>query len=399
MGDDPVITGLGVLSALGNDYAEFKTNLFAARSAIRVDPGIDMLGVGAPLSGISFEDHFSRRDLAELDPFSRYAAIAAREAATMAGLTEEGSLIAPPHRRAVIVGSANGGLEVLTEGYRRIFRDGQDRLSPRTIPRNMFSAAASRVAREQAAQGPVFGVSSACSSGAHAISLGKLLLKAGACDIAIVGGTDSCFDLGYLRAWYSIGIVDAAPCRPFSKDRAGISLGEGAAVLILETPAHAEARGARPLARLAGAGMSSSTGALVQSDPAGMVASMRHALEDAGTSASDIGHLNANGTATPANDQAEAEAIRQVFPDRGPVVSSTKGLHGHAMGATGAIEAVATIAALEEQLVPAMPDTIRHDDAIDLDLAIAKPRATNLGWAMSNNFGFGGMNVSLVFCR
>ena len=394
------VTGRGIVSSLGQSVEAFAAAQFAGRSAIvALDdlPFSVRFTRAAPIRDFDPSAHFDDRNLSMLDRFAQYATVAARQAWAESGLAGDA---VDPTRIAVIVGTANSGIDILDEGFRRIFKTGA-RIPPLTIPQTMGSAPASRIAREIGARGPVFGITSACASAAHAMLVGASLIRAGLVDVALVGGTDSCFSEGYLRAWDALRVVAGDTCRPFSAGRKGLIVGEGSAMLVLERAGRAAARGARPVARFLGSGMSSDAGDLVAPDPAGMELAIRHALADAGLPADAVGYVNAHGTGTVANDRAEAAAIRAVFAGRAEQVpvSSTKSMVGHAMGASGAIEAIATIAALEHGLVPPTMNYLGPDPEVGLDPTpeVARPAAIDV--ALSNSFAFGGLNVSLVFGR
>ena len=370
----------------------------SGRSAIvRLDkapPGL-RFNHGAPILDFDPSSHFSAREIGQLDRFSQFAAVAARQAWSEAGLDQD----APEAERiGVIIGTANGGIDILGDGFRRIHGEGRNPL-PMTVPQTMASAPASRIALEIGAKGPVFGVSSACASAAHAIVVGAGLIRGGLIDVALVGGTDSCFNEGYLRAWDQLRAVSPETCRPFSAERMGLILGEGAAVLVLEREGRAAARNSSAIARFLGGGMSSDCAGLLAPDPAGMASAMGRALIDAGLEAGSVDHINAHGTGTVANDVAEASAIQHIFGERLPTLTSIKSMLGHAMGAAGAIEAIATLATLEGGLVPPTLNFLGVDPAIGFAPVTGQALAQDVIFAVSNSFAFGGLNVSLAFGR
>jgi nodulation protein E len=247
----------------------------------------------------------------------------------------------------------------------------------------------------------VFGVSSACASAAHAMMIGLTFIRSGMADVAIVGGADSCFSKGYLLAWDSLRVVSPDTVRPFSLDRRGLVIGEGAGILVLEAPGHARARGASVIGRLVGAGMSSDGGDLIVPQSDGMQRAMRAAMSEAGIAAASVDYINAHGTGTLANDRLEAHAIREVFGAHADrlSVSSTKSMIGHAMGASGALEALATLAAIEASIVPPTMNFLGADPQCDLDVTPNAPKRRNIDVALSNSFAFGGLNVSLAFAK
>ena len=394
------ITGRGIVSSLGQSVEAFSTAVVEGRCAIAPIP--DLLSIqkfkcGAPIRDFVGADHFDDKELSILDPFTQFAAVAARQAWRESGLDHDR---VNPERIAVVIGSANGGIDIEADAYRRIFID-DSRPRPLTIPMGMSSAPASRIAREIGARGPVFAISSACASAAHAVLIGDGLIRAGLADVAVVGGTDCCFTDSFLRAWDSMRVVSADTCRPFSKGRLGLILGEGAGVIILEKAGRAQGRGNRVVARFLGGGMTSDAGDLVAPDPLGMARAMRLALADGGIAADEVDYVNAHGTGTLANDRAESAAILDVFGSRStPVpVSSTKSMIGHALGASGALEAVATLAALERGVIPPTLNFIEPDPDCAIDVTPNAPRPAPLNTALSNSFAFGGLNVSLAFAR
>jgi nodulation protein E len=267
-----------------------------------------------------------------------------------------------------------------------------------TVPRSMPSAAASHVGMRHGAQGPTFAISSACSSGAQAIGVGFDLIRAGVVDRAIVGGSEACITPGSMRAWESMRVLSPDGSRPFSKGRNGMVLGEGAGVVVLEAADIAQARGATILARLLGYGTSSDARDLLRPDPDGSSASMRNALESAGLKPEDIDYVNAHGTGTVLNDAAEAEALRKAFGAHADrlAVSSTKPIHGHALGASGALEIVVTVMALRAQCVPPTANFVEADPNCPLDVVPHEARRMPIRAAMSNSFAFGGINAALV---
>jgi nodulation protein E len=269
---------------------------------------------------------------------------------------------------------------------------------PLTVPMTMGSAPASRIAQEVGAKGPVFGVTSACAASGHAIMLGLMMIRAGIADAVVVGGCDSNLGWANLTTWDGMRVISPTACRPFCLERDGLVLGEGAGILVLEAAGRAAARGLRPIGVLAGAAMTSDAGDLVNPDPGGMAAAMSGALADAGLGVSDIDYINAHGTGTRANDRAESKAIRSVFGAGARVsVSSTKAMTGHALGASGALEALATLGAIQEATVPPTINFLSPDPDCDIDVTPNTPRRKPIGAAVSNSFAFGGLNVSLAF--
>jgi 3-oxoacyl-[acyl-carrier-protein] synthase II/nodulation protein E len=270
---------------------------------------------------------------------------------------------------------------------------------PLTVVRSMASAGASQVAIAHGVTGPVLNISTACASATHAMGLAFQMVRSGMVEAALTGGHEAPLTFGFLRAWDSMRVVSPTQCRPFSADRDGMTLGEGAALFCLETLDGARARGATVYGEIVGFGMSSDASHITQPDPAGAAAAMRRALEDAGIEAGQVGYINAHGTGTLANDAVEAEAIRRVFGEGGVAVGSTKPLHGHSIGATGAVEALATVLALREGLLPATAGLVRPDESLRLDLVMGEARRTDVEYGLSNSLAFGGLNAVLAFRR
>lgn len=394
------VTGLGVVSSLGGSVEAFARALLAGTCAIGdlsdvVEP-TQRVRIGAPIRGFHALDHFDTRSAGHLDRFSQFAAVAARQAWAEAGVAGA----APPHRIGVAIGSSVSGLDILDAGFRRIHLEGK-RPDPFTVPMTMGNAPTSRIAQEIGAHGPAFGMNSACASATHAILFGHKLIQSGLVDVFVAGGTDSCFSDGYLRAWDGLRVLSPEPCRPFAAGRRGLSMGEGAAVVVLESAEHARRRGAAVRAWLRGGGMSSDAGGILAPEANGMEAAIRAGLADAGVTADEIDHVNAHGTGTTANDRAEAEALRRVFADRTATlgVSSTKSMIGHCMGASGALEALATIVALEAQAIPPTVNVDGPAPDCPIDLVVGAARERPMRFALSDSFGFGGLNGTLVFER
>src|SRR5881392_2175634 len=282
-----------------------------------------------------------------------------------------------------------------------IFHENKSRLSPSAVPRIMSNAVASHVAMEQMFTGAAFTTSTACSSANHAIGQALWLIRHGTLDCALAGGSEAPIVLGHLKAWEGMRVVAPDTCRPFSKNRAGLILGEGAAMLVLETFEHAYARGAKIYAELPGFGTSADAYHLTNPLAEGAARAMSGALDDAGLAREQIAYVNAHGTGTPANDSTETRALRQVFGSHADslAISSTKSMHGHALGAAGALEAAATILALHGNFIPPTANFLELDPACDLDIVPNEARAAQIEAALSNSFAFGGLNAVLAFRR
>jgi nodulation protein E len=397
-----VVTGLGVVSALGRGIGPFWESLRSGRCGIgpieQVDRSLLRFQAGAEVRGFDPAEHFEPRKADQLDRFAQFAVVASREAVRSSGLDWPDGLRA---RAAVVTGSCNGGQQAEDRGYADLYKDRRDRVHPLTVPKVMANAGASQVALEYGLTGPALTVSTACASATHAIGLAYWLVRQGVAEVALAGGSEAPFSFCHLKAWEAIRVVAGDTCRPFSRGRRGLILGEGGAMLVLEPLDAARARGAEILAEVVGFGMSSDAHHLTMPSPEGAAQAVRAAMDDAGLRPEQVGYVNAHGTGTQANDATETRAIRAVF---GPyadrlAVSSTKSMHGHALGASGALEAVATVLALRHRLLPPTANFIEPDPECDLDVVPNVARPAEVEYALSNSFAFGGLNAVLTFRR
>jgi nodulation protein E len=396
------VTGLGLVCALGNTVPECWGRLAAGKSCIaRLKESGNppyKFQHGAEARSFNPSDHFSEKDLVMLERFAQFAALAAREAVAQSGLSFKGELA---ERSAVITGSSVGGQFSEEEGYQRLYRDKNPRVAPLTIPRTMANAGASRISLEFGITGPAYTIATACSSSNHALGQAFWMVRGGQVTAAIAGGSEAVFAEGLLRAWEAMRVVSPDMCRPFSADRKGLTLGEGGAMLILENWEHAKARGAEILGEIVGFGMSSDAFHITQPCIDGPAKAMQWALQDAGVRPEQVDYINAHGTGTVANDATESEAIRCVFSRNADslLVSSTKSMHGHTLGAAGAIEAIATLLALKYGVVPPTANFTSADPACPLDVVPNNARRAAVETAISNTFAFGGLNATLVMKR
>ena len=396
------VTGIGVIAAPGATRAAFWESLRAGQSAIRpmtlVPEGSLRFPNAAEMAGYRASGYMDEKEADLLDRFAQFALIAAREAVAGSGFGITPELGA---RMAVVTGTSTGGQTSEDHEFHSLYAKGASRIHPLTIPRTMANAGTSCIAREYGIGGPCYTVSTACASATHAIGQAFWMVRNGVVDAAIAGGSEAPFSMGFLKAWEAMRIVAPDTCRPFSRDRKGLILGEGAAMLLLEPLESALARGAKIWGEIAGFGMSSDAYHLTQPLADGAARAMRGALVDAGIEPQAIDYINAHGTGTQANDVTEAQAIREVFgahADKIPV-SSTKSMHGHALGAAGALEAAATLMALDEGMIPPTANFSEADPACALDVVPNTARAASVAWALSNSFAFGGLNAVLAFRR
>jgi len=397
-----VITGIGVVSAIGNNAADFWASLVAGRSGIgpitKVDVSTMRFQNAAEIKNFDPVQHFDEKNLLWLDPFSHYGIVAAREAIADSGIEFNDEL---RDKSGVITGSCLGGKMTEDELYYKLYAEGKQRHQPIAIPRAMSNAVASHVSMEFGLTGATFTTSTACSSANHAIGQAFWLIRQGTLDMAITGGSEAPICFGNLKAWETMRVVSPDTCRPFSKDRTGMILGEGGAMFVMETEESAHARGAKIYAEIAGFGMSADAHHLTMPLSDGAAKGMRLALEDANLEPQQVGYINAHGTATPANDPMESQAIRKVFGSHTDNigVSSTKSMHGHTLGAAGAIEAAATVLALHNSLLPPNANFNEPDPECNVDVIANEARPAEVEAAVSNSFAFGGLNAVLAFRR
>jgi nodulation protein E len=402
-----VVTGLGCITPIGNSIADFRTSLFAGTTGIAPFPPYPEAPAreasdhsqglrftqSAAVKNFDPRQHLDSGIVLATDRTTQFAIVAARQAALESQLTTHYA----PEKIAIIVGCACGGRQ--SEETETIKLYGRDaRVHPLTVIRTMASAGASSISIEQKITGPTLNISTACSSGTHAIGLAFQMIRSGMVDAAITGGHEAPLTFGFLRAWDSMRVVSPTQCRPFSADRDGMTIGEGAAMLTLETLASARSRNATIYAEIVGFGFSADAGHITQPQAEGAASAMRQAIADASASPDEVGYISAHGTGTQANDTTEAAAIHQVFGPRAAQipVSSTKSLHGHSIGASGAIEALATVLALKENVLPANTGVTQIDPAIHLDIILGSPRNATPKLVLSNSLAFGGLNAVLV---
>ena len=393
-----VITGLGSICGLGIGVTAFWDALCQGRSSIKLLSGFAediKINTGSRLEDFLPEQFFPGDTLPLLDRFSQFALLAAREAVEDAGLAAGGEVLM---QAAAVIGTGCGGKQTDEETYVKLYKERRKRVHPLTIPKGMPSAAASMVSQQIGIKGPVFSVASACASGAHAIIQGRLMIQSGLVDVALVGGTDAPFTYGLLKSWEALRVVSSDTCRPFSRDRSGMVLGEGAGMLVLESERHASQRGASIYAELAGCGMSSDAGHITRPDIDGISRAILAAIDDAALSVDSVDYINAHGTGTVTNDLAETEALHRVFGSHAGnlAVSSTKSMHGHALGAASALELVATTMAIMKNRIPPTANFTAPGEGCDLDYVPNLVRDKQVDVALSSAFAFGGLNAVIA---
>ncbi|AYG63998.1 MULTISPECIES: beta-ketoacyl-[acyl-carrier-protein] synthase family protein [Rhizobium] len=394
-----VITGIGGLCGLGTNVAAIWKAMREGRSAISPITNSELHElngtIGAEIKVLP-EHGIDPKQSASMDRFSLLAVIAAREAAKQAELSvdEENT-----HRIGAAVGVGICGWDAIETNYRALLLEGVRRAAILTAPKVMPSAAAAQVSMNLSLRGPVFGIASACASANHAIASAVDQIRLGRADAMVAGGSDAPLIWGVLKSWEALRVLSSDTCRPFSADRKGLVLGEGAGMAVLESYEHAARRDAKILAEVAGAGLSADAFDIVAPSVEGPMAAMRACLSDARLNAEDVDYLNAHGTGTKANDPIETAAINRVFRHhaRSLSVSSTKSMHAHCLGASSALEMIACVMALREGVVPPTANYRVPDPDCNLDITPNVPRERKVRVALSNAFAMGGTNAVLAF--
>lgn len=403
------VTGLGVVSALGIGVPAFWSGVSAGRSGVRritnFDAGGYLAQVAAEVPSYDPAAFFDEQAIDMLDRFAQFAVVATGEAWRDADLRLTD---AERDRAGVSIGSAMGGAVTQDERYQKMYGRGATRLHPFTIPRIMNNAAAAHVSMRNGLRGPSLSIATACAASAHAIGEASEMIRAGRADVMIAGGADAPIAPGVVRSWEAMRVLASAPaddpssaCRPFSRDRQGMVLGEGAGILVLEAWDRAAGRGAAILAEIAGYGATADADHLTHPGTYAPARAISAALGQAGLAPSAIDYVNAHGTGTRLNDSTETAILKLVFGDhaRRLAISSTKAVHGHAMGASAALECIATILAMRHGVVPPTAHYREPDPECDLDYVPNAARAMPVGAAISNSFAFGGINAVLALRR
>ena len=394
-----VVTGWGVLSSIGHTAESYWANL--SRGVSGIAPAVtiptDQLAqkVVAEVKDYDPLKFFDEREFAPMDRVAQFGVIAAREAIAHSGLAFDDGFA---EQTATIIGCGVGGQSTQDENYKLLYGDKARRLHPLTIPRLMVNAPAAQISMSCGLRGPTFVVASACASATHAIGLAFQMVRSGQVPVAVTGGAEACIAYGTMKGWEALRVLAPDTCRPFSRDRKGLVIGEGAAALVIESLDHAQKRSANILGEIVGFGMSADAGDLLSPDANGMLRAINNALADGGLGASDIQYVNAHGTGTAANDATETAALKRVFGDhaRKLALSSNKSMIGHSLGATGALEAVATLMSMRDGIVPPTINYLGPDPACDIDCVPNEARRMKVDAALSNSFAFGGLNAVLA---
>ena len=394
-----VITGAGSINALGFTVDETLEAMREGRCGIGELEFRDVerlaIRIGGQVKGYEPEESFNRQQLSLYDRFTQFTLIAAREAIGQSGLTFTGELAA---RSGVVLGNSGGGMTTLDDNYRTVYEDGKNRVHPFVVPKLMNNAAAGHVSMEFNLKGPSFTVSTACASSNHAMAQAFQLVHGGASPVMITGGSESMLCFGGLNAWEGLRVMSKDACRPFSANRNGMVQGEGAGVFVFEELEHAKKRGAEILAEVAGFAMSSDASDIVMPPKQGAARAIQGALEDAKLNPEDVGYINAHGTGTAANAKTESAAVADVFGAHADrlLISSTKSMHGHLIGATGAVEFLACIMAVRDGIVAPTIGYEEPDPECALDVVPNVAREADVKVALSNAFAFGGLNAVLA---
>jgi len=394
-----VITGAGTINALGSNVPKTLEAMREGHCGIRQLNFCDVerlsIKIGAPVQNFDEAYHFNRQQLSLYDRFTQFSLLAAREAITESGIIFSGDLA---ERSGVILGTAAGGMNTWEDNYRAVYKEGKNRVHPLVVPKLMNNAATSHVSMEFNLRGPSFTVSTACASSNHAIGLAFQMVRSGMARSMIAGGSEAMLTFGGIKAWEGLRVMSNNACRPFSLNRSGMVQGEGAGVFVLETYKDATDRGAEILAEIVGFAMTSDASNIVMPTKQGAARAMQGALLDAKMDVSEIGYINAHGTGTAANDKTECSAILDVFGVQTDqlMISSTKSMHGHLIGGTGAVELLACIMALRDGVIaPTIGYEVADPDCA-LDVVPNMARNAKVSGVVSNAFAFGGMNAVLA---
>jgi len=394
-----VITGQGTINALGQDVPATLEAMREGRCGIGPLELRDVerlsVRIGAQVKGYDPEALFNRQQISLYDRFTQFTMIAARQALDEAGLTFAGDLAA---RSGVVLGTAGGGVNTWDENYRSVYEEGKNRVHPFVVPKLMNNAAASHVSMEWNLKGPSFSVATACASSNHAMGLAFQLIRGGGADVMVTGGSEAMLSFGGVKAWEGLRVMSKDACRPFSANRNGMVQGEGAAVFVFEEREQAMARGATILAEVVGFAMTSDAADIVMPSQQGAARAITGALRDARLDPSEIGYINAHGTGTAANDKVECAAVAHAFGHHADalMISSTKSMHGHLIGGTGAVELLACIMALRDGVIAPTIGYEEPDPECALDVVPNVAREAQVDAVLSNAFAFGGLNAVLV---
>lgn len=396
------ITGAGTINALGRNVRQTCDAFREGRCGIAALDFRDVerlsVRIGAQVRDWVPEAHFNRQQIALLDRFAQFTMVAAREAIEQSGLVFDDERAA---ESGVILGTAGGGVTTSDENYRAVYEEGRNRVHPFVVPRLMNSAAASHVSMEWNLRGPTFTVATACASSNHAMGLAFQMIRSGMARVMITGGSEAMLCFGGVKAWEGLRVMSADACRPFSANRTGMVQGEGAGIFVFEEWESARARGAEILAEVVGFAMTADAADIVVPSQQGAERAISGALRDARIAPGEVGYINAHGTGTAVNDKTECAAVSGVFGHHSErlLISSTKSMHGHLIGGTGAVELIACIMALRDGVVAPTVGYEKPDPDCALDVVPNVARQARIDVALSNAFAFGGLNAVIALRR
>ncbi len=394
-----VITGMGTINALGTDVPTTLEAFREGRCGIGPLEFRDVerlsIRIGGQVRDYDPEASFNRQQIALYDRFTQFTLLAAQEAVGQSGLSFAGELAA---RSGVVLGTAGGGVTTWDENYRTVYEEGKNRVHPFVVPKLMNNAAASHVSMTHNLKGPSFTVATACASSNHAMGQAFQLIRSGMCTVMLTGGSESMLCFGGVKAWEGLRVMSKDACRPFSANRNGMVQGEGAGVFVFEEMEHAKKRGATILAEVIGFAMTSDAADIVMPSQQGAARAIRGAMQDAKVNPEQIGYINAHGTGTAANDKTECAAVADALGHHADAVmiSSTKSMHGHLIGGTGAVELLACILALRDGIIAPTIGYEEPDPECALDVVPNVAREAKVDVVLSNAFAFGGLNAVLA---
>jgi nodulation protein E len=397
-----VITGAGTINPIGGDVPSTFAAMREGRCGIGpLDiPDVERLAIqiGGQIKGYAETDHFNRQQIALYDRFTQFTLLAARQAVGQSGLKFSGALA---DQSGVIFGTSGGGLNTQDENYRAVYEEGKNRVHPFIVPKLMNSAAASHVSMEWNLRGPTFTVATACASSNHAMGQAFNMIRCGMTKVMVTGGSEAMLCFGGIKAWEGLRVMSKDGCRPFSATRNGMVQGEGAGVFVFEDYDHARARGADILCEVIGFAMTSDASDIVMPSKQGAARAIAGAVRDAGVPLDAVGYINAHGTGTAANDKTECAAVADVFGAHADklMISSTKSMHGHLIGGTGAVELLACIMALRDGVIAPTIGYEEPDPECALDVVPNVARDATIDVALSNAFAFGGLNAVIALRR
>ena len=394
-----VITGAGTISALGSSVPETWEAMREGRCGIGALDIRDVerlsIRIGGQVTGYDAQAHFNRQQISLYDRYTQFALLAAREAIDQAGLTFTGDLAAST---GVVLGTSGGGLTTQDENYRTVYEEGKNRVHPFVVPKLMNNAAAAHISMEHNLKGPSFTVATACASSNHAMGQAFNFIRHGMAQVMVTGGSESMLCFGGVKAWEGLRVMSRDACRPFSANRNGMVQGEGAGIFVFEDYHHAKARGAEILAEVIGVAMNSDASDIVMPSKISAERCIVSAMRDAQIDPSEVDYINAHGTGTAANDKTECAAVAGALGAHADkvMISSTRSMHGHLIGGTGAVELLACIMALREGVIAPTINYEEPDPECALDVVPNEAREADVSVVLSNAFAFGGMNAVLA---